>query len=140
MNYTPIRAYDNYINANLERALLQDAGINCYIKDEYTVTIDPLLSPALGGMKLMVEDASVPAAMNLLELSDRLFLETVPCPGCRNRSLQQVEEITYFSKWIDQVKSLLVNGQNRKVHRYYRCASCNRTYDELPGVSVDETL
>jgi hypothetical protein len=34
--------------------MLQEAGINCHLQDEYTITIDPLLNYAVGGMKLMV--------------------------------------------------------------------------------------
>ena len=138
MNYIPIRAYDNYIPANLEKALLQDAGINCYIKDEYTITIDPLLSPALGGMKLMVEETDLRAAMELLALSDKMFLKTVPCPNCGLFTLEHIEEVTYFTGWIRKFRSLLVNGQNRKVHRFYRCVSCRHTFDELPAAKDDK--
>ena len=54
MNFIQVRSYDNYIYANIVLSMLQDSGINCHLKDEYTITIDPLLSPALGGIKLMV--------------------------------------------------------------------------------------
>lgn len=138
MNYIPIRAYDNYISANLEKALLQDAGINCYIKDEYTITIDPLLSPALGGMKLMVEETSLSTAINLLAQSDRMFLETIPCPNCGQFTLEHIEETTYFNNWIDKFKSLILNGQDKKVHQFYRCTSCNHTYNELPAVADEK--
>jgi hypothetical protein len=47
--------------------MLQDAGINCHLKDEYTITIDPLLSPALGGIKLMVAGSQLERALELLE-------------------------------------------------------------------------
>jgi hypothetical protein len=46
--------------------MLQDAGINCHLKDEYTITIDPLLSPALGGIKLMVAGSQLERALELL--------------------------------------------------------------------------
>jgi hypothetical protein len=51
MNFIQVRSYDNYIYAHIVLSMLQDAGINCYLKDEYTITIDPLLSPALGGIR-----------------------------------------------------------------------------------------
>jgi hypothetical protein len=47
--------------------MLQDSGINCHLKDEYTITIDPLLSPALGGIKLMVAGSQLERALELLE-------------------------------------------------------------------------
>jgi hypothetical protein len=71
MDFVEIRAFDNYIYAHITMSMLQDAGINCYLKDEYTITIDPLLSPALGGMKLMVHPAQVQRAIELLEQTDQ---------------------------------------------------------------------
>ena len=64
--FVEVRAFDNYIYAHIVLARLQDAGINCHLKDEFTITIDPLLSPALGGIKLMVMAAQVDRALELL--------------------------------------------------------------------------
>jgi hypothetical protein len=66
-NFIEIRSYDNYIYAHIVLAKLRDAGINCHLKDEYTITIDPLLSPALGGIKLMVAESQAGRALELLE-------------------------------------------------------------------------
>jgi hypothetical protein len=67
MNFIQVRSYDNYIYAHIVLSMLQDSGINCHLKDEYTITIDPLLSPALGGIKLMVADSQLERALELLE-------------------------------------------------------------------------
>ena len=67
MNFIQVRSYDNYIYAHIVLSMLQDAGINCHLKDEYTITIDPLLSPALGGIKLMVAGSQLERALELLE-------------------------------------------------------------------------
>jgi hypothetical protein len=66
-NFIQIRSYDNYLSAHIVLARLQDSGINCHLKDEHTLTIDPLLSPALGGIKLMVAGSQVGRALELLE-------------------------------------------------------------------------
>ena len=68
--FLPLRGYDNYMNANMDMGMLQAAGINCHIKDEFTLTIDPILSPAMGGMKLMVEEADFEQAAALLQERD----------------------------------------------------------------------
>ena len=54
IRFVQIRAFDNYLSAHIVLARLQDSGINCHLQDEHTITIDPLLGPALGGIKLMV--------------------------------------------------------------------------------------
>ena len=55
MDIVTIRTFDNYFSANILLTRLRHAGIECYLKDEYTVTIDPLLSNAIGGIKLIVK-------------------------------------------------------------------------------------
>ena len=68
--FIEIRAYDNYIYAHIVLGRLQDAGIICHLKDEFTVTIDPLLSPALGGIKIMVAESQVERAEEILAESE----------------------------------------------------------------------
>ncbi|MEJ7738886.1 MAG: DUF2007 domain-containing protein [Chitinophagaceae bacterium] len=133
MNYIPIRAYDNYINANMELGLLREAGIDCHIKDEYTITIDPLLSPALGGMKLMVEERSAAEALDLLLESDRLYLKSVPCPNCKEHSLELITNIKRFNNLAGRLRSLLINGQEEEVKTFYRCNNCFREISTLPS-------
>ena len=132
MNFVCIRAYDNYIKANLELSLLREAGINCHLKDEYTVTIDPLLSPALGGMKLMVAEDNRQQAFGILEESDKFYLKSVPCPRCRHFTLEMVTETTSYESLGGKIKSLLINGQAEKVKKFYRCENCGFTTSELP--------
>jgi hypothetical protein len=67
MKFIELCSFDNYITANIILGMLQEAGINCHLKDEYTITIDPLLSPAIGGMKIMVYEAQYERAVDLLK-------------------------------------------------------------------------
>ncbi len=131
MTFLPIRSYDNYITANLELLLLKHAGINCHIKDEYTITIDPLLSPALGGMKLMVQENSAEEAKEILDASDRQYLQSIPCPKCNETSLEMITTITHYTTWKGKIKSLLINGQDKEVKRFYRCNDCFTEFTEL---------
>ena len=55
MNFVLLQSYDNYVSAHIAMGRLEEDGINCWLKDENTVTIDPILSNAIGGIKLMVE-------------------------------------------------------------------------------------
>ena len=66
MNFVLVQSYDNYIPAHIALGRLREAFINCYLQDEYTVTIDPLISNAIGGIKLMVAEEQVERAIDLL--------------------------------------------------------------------------
>ena len=54
LEFMILEVYDNYIPAHIAMGCLSDQGIICWLKDENTVTIDPLLAIAVGGIKLMV--------------------------------------------------------------------------------------
>jgi hypothetical protein len=71
MNFTEVCSFDNYITANITLGMLQEAGINCHLKDEYTITIDPLLSPMLGGIKIMVFEPQAQRAVELLNAREK---------------------------------------------------------------------
>ena len=66
MNFVELCSFDNYVTANITLGMLQNAGINCHLKDELTITIDPLLSPMLGGIKIMVYESQAQRALELL--------------------------------------------------------------------------
>ena len=61
-----LATFDNYIPAHIAMGRLKDHFINCYLQDEYTVTIDPLLSNAIGGIKLMVAEQQAERALEIL--------------------------------------------------------------------------
>lgn len=55
--------------AQLLKGRLEADGIPCFIKDEHTVHVNPMLNNALGGIKLQVMEEDVPMAVNLLRYS-----------------------------------------------------------------------
>ncbi len=67
MKFIQIQSFDNYFEAHVVMGSLQEENIACWLKDEYSVTIDPLLLNAIGGIKLMVAEAQAERAMAALQ-------------------------------------------------------------------------
>lgn len=65
--FVEVRSYDNYIEAHLMLGRLRDEFINCHLLNENSVTIDPFLSNAIGGIKLMVAEPQVERALDLIK-------------------------------------------------------------------------
>lgn len=65
--FVKLRSYDNYLPANMILQRLEAEGIRAYLQDEYSVTIDPILTNAIGGIKLMVHAGQAERALGLLE-------------------------------------------------------------------------
>lgn len=66
MAFVCIRRYDTYVPAHIALAKLREAGLEAHLQDEHTVTIDPLLNLAVGGIKLLVPNEQVEAAEKIL--------------------------------------------------------------------------
>ncbi len=70
MKYVLLLSFDNYIPAHIAMGRLKEDFINCYLQDEYSVTIDPFLSNAIGGIKLMVAETQAERAKEILNISE----------------------------------------------------------------------
>ncbi len=132
MDYVAIRSFDNYIEANIVLSMLQDQSINCYLKDENIITIDPLLSPALGGMKLMVHNSHVARAMEILNDVEAQYLSTIPCPKCKEHQLEVVRTNKEHKTWLSALASRLLTGDSEGIKKSYRCKNCGYGFDRLP--------
>lgn len=66
MKFILLCSFDNYIPAHIALGRLKEEFINCYLQDEYSVTIDPFLSNAIGGIKLMVAETQIERAREIL--------------------------------------------------------------------------
>jgi hypothetical protein len=56
-----LRTYSIYNNGLVDKAKLEGAGINCFLKEDSTGLVQPFFSETGGGIKLMVlaEDAEI---------------------------------------------------------------------------------
>ncbi len=94
MELITIRTFENSFSANILLTKLRDAGIQCYLKDEYTVTMDPLLSNAVGGIKLVINKQDEKEVMNLLQYFDEEYRRHVLCPKCGSHNIDRVPKRT----------------------------------------------
>ena len=111
--------------------MLQEHGIHCHLKDELTVTIDPLLNPAIGGIKLMVAEPQVEKAEQILNDAELEWLQTVPCPNCGQKALHKEVLIKEFPGFWGKIKSMIVTGEEREVKTVYLCGNCHKEFKDL---------
>jgi hypothetical protein len=133
MDYVELRSFDNYIEANIVLNMLQHSHVNCHLKDENIITIDPLLSPALGGMKLMVHHVHAERAWELMERAEHEYLKTIACPVCKSHALKAVSVSREYSCRLSALISMVLNGHSIEVKKIYTCAKCGYDFKELPS-------
>lgn len=106
-----LETYDNYVLAHIVKQRLEAEGILCMLKDEETVTMNWLLSNAIGGIKLLVhsnqleeartilnsieweanEDAEVPAFATSQEQDPALDPNNRICVHCGSKNTKKLD-------------------------------------------------
>lgn len=132
MNFKQIASFDNFMLANMTLGLLQENEINCHLKDENIVTIDPLLNPAVGGIKLLVAETDFDSALGLIKDAETAYLNDITCPYCKKSGLTAEEKINKPDTFWGKLKNQIAYGQTETYSKKYRCQHCKSIMNELP--------
>lgn len=131
MNLVPVRSFDNYIEANILLGRLQNEDVPCFLRDEFTVTMDPILTNALGGIKLVVPEDQVWKARKLIEQFDRERKEQLVCPVCGSQEVEYVSNPARSGNWLSNIVSYLFSGYSVSIKKAYHCFHCGNDFDDL---------
>ena len=138
MSYSILNTYDNYIDANLHLMQLQEEGINCWLKDEHTVTIDPILTNAVGGIKLMVHETQKERATDLLRTIINKAKENRACPHCGSLNVEYIVSNRKASNWFSAFFSFLLGDMAIGAQKIYHCFDCGKEFEEVKNTPSDE--
>ena len=131
MQPTVIKTFDNYFSANIAFTKLQAEGVVCFLKDEYSSTINPIYNNVTGGIKLMVDVNDVAFAADLLLKYEEEYLQSINCPSCNQKQIYS--EITLSKQNIvEQFFNKLFKQRNVNTQKWYVCQSCNWRAKNLP--------
>lgn len=128
MDFTSIRSFDNYVSAHIAMGRLEEDGIKCWLKDENTVTIDPILTNAVGGIKLMVAASQAERALDILKTTERENKATHPCPVCGSLNIEFVTTPRKVSNWASVLLGFFFINYGMPVDKVYHCFNCGHEY------------
>jgi predicted nucleic-acid-binding Zn-ribbon protein len=127
-----IRRYDQAHLAHLDRAKLSDEGIESFLKDENTVSINPIWSNAVGGIKLIVHKSDIERVSSVLgtneysdlqnAFNDKIETQNV-CPKCGSTEVQQKRSFLSGIAFLILFFIPLAAPTNK-----YLCTSCSHTW------------
>lgn len=137
MDLVTIRTFDNYFLANITLTKLHSAGVECYLKDEYTVTIDPILSNAIGGIKLVVKKEDEATTIQLLKEYDAEYMKSASCPKCGSNNF------TYITKpgatnYLTAIFTWIFSSYAVAPDYVYQCGQCGFESESLPEEVMQE--
>jgi Putative prokaryotic signal transducing protein len=132
MELVTVQSFDNYFSANILLTRLQAEGIECYLKDENTVTIDPILSNAIGGIKLVVKKEDEDRIIKLIRSYHIEYLLSATCPECGSNSFNHVAKAG-VGNYLTAILTWLFSSYAVAPEYVYQCGNCGYECETLPG-------
>lgn len=105
---------------------LEEEGIKAYLKDEHTVTIDPILTNAIGGIKLMVFQDQFSRALELINAFETQYRESVTCTHCGSHNVHLVTQRKNPANWFTAILTFFLGSYAVGVRQVYTCLDCGR--------------
>jgi predicted RNA-binding Zn-ribbon protein involved in translation (DUF1610 family) len=124
MDFSIIKRYDNYVEAHIDKGVLEENDIECWLKDENTVTLDPLLTNAIGGIKLMVNTAQIETAREILNKLKEEQKAKIVCGKCGSHNIELVSTPRKASNWLSTILGFLVTSYAMPVDKVNHCFDC----------------
>ena len=127
----------NAFVAHIILGRLQSEGIECYLKDEATVTMDPILTNAIGGIKLVVKKENAPAVKEILKKYDEEYLNAATCPQCGAHQFSYIAKpgVTNF---LTAIFTTLFGSYAVAPDYVYQCGQCGYESERLPETFIQE--
>ena len=138
MNFKIIETFDNYIDANLTLSRLEEAGVNCWLQDENTATINPVLANAIGGIKLVVLEEDVPKATELLNALKEIKRKSFACPHCGSHNIEYITTNRKAGNIISSVLFWMLGNYAIGVQQVWHCFDCNEEFKEPVMLNKEE--
>lgn len=138
MELITIKTFDNYFSASIILTRLQSDGIECYLKDEHTVTIDPILSNAIGGIKLVVKKEDEAAANKLLRDYHLSYMLSATCPQCGSNNFSQITK-KETGNYLTVILTWLFSNYAIALKYVYQCGNCGYECETLPDAVGNES-
>ncbi|MFT4753241.1 MAG: DNA-directed RNA polymerase subunit RPC12/RpoP [Salibacteraceae bacterium] len=130
--FTTVAVFTYSSEAKIMQGRLEAEGIPTFLFDDLIIDTDPLVSNAIGGVKLRVDSVNAERAQEILKSISEYSLDNagkaIECPNCEGN------KITYASTIMD-VKSLfhfifgfLISVLPFYTNYEYTCQDCNHKF------------
>lgn len=124
-----VSTYQYSSEAIIFKGKLESEGIEVFLRDNISIDTDPLVSNAIGGVKMYVATENFERSVSILsEIS--LFSSDnkgnlLKCPNCNEEKLQLLSVIDDAKSFFSMLVALLLFVLPFYAKYKYKCANCN---------------
>ncbi len=115
--------------AYIVKGRLESEGIKVFLFDDLTIDTDPLVSNAIGGVKLKVLANQEQEAIDVLKSIKKYSIDdegnSINCPSCNSEKIELFSTIKDVKSLFWFVFGLLFSSLPFYTKHKYRCQNCN---------------
>lgn len=127
-----VGVYQYSSEAIIFKGKLESEGISVFMHDNITIDTDPLISNAIGGVKLFVKQEDVEKAKTILSNISKFSVDNennqMLCPNCGGNQVLYLTSITSIKSLFSFIFSFLLNIFPFYIQYKYRCEACKHEF------------
>ena len=131
--FTTIARFEYSSEAQIIKGRLEADGIQVFLSDNLTIDTDPLISNAIGGVKLKVLSEDAKKAQEILRGIQKYSLDSegsfINCPNCKSEHIQVFSTIKNLKSFLSFIFGFMVGTLPFYAKHKYRCNDCNTEFD-----------
>ncbi|KJD33832.1 hypothetical protein PK35_03525 [Tamlana nanhaiensis] len=135
--FKTIARFQYSTEAQIIKGRLEADGINVFLCDNITIDTDPLVSNAIGGVKLKVLSSQVEEAQQILSSIKKYSTDdegnNMNCPSCKGEKIVLISTIkdlkSLFAFIFALIGNLFVTVLPVYTKHKFKCEDCNYEFD-----------
>lgn len=131
--FKTVAVYQYLAEAYILKGRLESEGIKVFLFDEFMVNTDPLLSNAVGGVKIKVLSSQEKEAKNIIESISKYSLDNegnnIKCPSCKHDKVQIFSTVKDVKSLFWFIIGFLFGTLPLYSKSKYRCENCKIEFD-----------
>lgn len=131
--FTTIARFQYSTEAQIVKGRLEADGIEVFLTDNLTIDTDPLVSNAIGGVKLKVLSQDVLKAQHILDSIKKYSIDdegnTINCPNCESKNIELFSTIKDAKSLFWFIFGFLFSSLPFYTKHKYRCEDCKTEFD-----------
>ena len=109
-------------------AKLESEEIQCWLQDENTVTLYPILTNAVGGIKLFVNKNDLSRARQIFWEVENNRKQAIECPKCRGHNIELVSTPRKAANWFSAILTFFLGDYALTVDKVNHCFDCGNEF------------
>jgi DNA-directed RNA polymerase subunit RPC12/RpoP len=131
--FKTIAQFQYSTEARIVKGRLEADGIPVFLSDSFTIDTDPLVSNAIGGVKLKVYARDALKAQYILQSINKYALDdegnAISCPNCKSENVALFSTIKDIKSFFAFIFGVLFSALPFYTKHRYRCEVCKNEFN-----------